>query len=243
MLTSDCSRDVQLQFLRPAQLEMRAKEFPAIYVPFGPIEWHGHHMPLGCDALKAHGILCKTAEQYGGVVYPPFFLHDGWNLAPLTTVLTDLFQRLKNTGFRVIIGVSGHNVQGMIDMMNNALEPVVEDGTVRGIGIWEVSLSRSEECSTDHAAKWETSDMLFFHPDRVDLSALGEGPMNLDMKAPSGIGGLDPREHASAEVGRRCVELASAAIGEKAKELLASLPKEHQAFRKPAIEVEHWWMV
>ncbi|MCZ6675819.1 MAG: creatininase family protein [Candidatus Poribacteria bacterium] len=243
MLTPECSRDVQLQFLKPTELEQRAKAFPVVYVPFGPIEWHGYHLPLGCDALKAHGILCKTAEQYGGVVYPPFFLHDGWNLDHLTPTLTDLFQRLKNTGFRVIIGVSGHNVQGMIDMINDALEPVTADDTVRGIGIWEISLSRGEECSTDHAAKWETSDMLFFYPDRVDLSALGEDAINLDMKSPSGIGGLDPREHASAEVGRRCAELASEAIGQKARELLASLPEEHQAFGKPAIEVEHWWMV
>ena len=33
----------------------------------------------------------------------------------------------RRTGFRVIIGVSGHNVQGQIDMINSALQPVVED--------------------------------------------------------------------------------------------------------------------
>ena len=77
MLTPECSREVQLQFLRPAELESRAKAFPVVYVPFGPIEWHGHHLPLGCDALKAHGILCKTAETYGGVVYPPFDVNLG----------------------------------------------------------------------------------------------------------------------------------------------------------------------
>ena len=243
MLHPECSRDVQLQFLRPKPLEMRAKAFPVVYVPFGPIEWHGYHLPLGCDALKAHGILCKTAEKYGGVVYPPFFLHDGWNLGHLVPVLTDLFQRLKQTGFRVIIGVSGHNVKGMIDMINRVLEPVVADGTVRGLGIWEVTLSQGEACNTDHAAKWETSDMMFFYPDRVNLAALGDGELNLDMKAPSGIGGIDPRKHASAAVGEGCVQIASDAIGEKATELLASLPEAHRTFGKRAIEVGEWWMI
>ena len=63
-------RDVQMQFMRPGQLEAAAREFPVVYVPFGLIEWHGRHLPLGNDALKAHGILVKCAERFGGVVYP-----------------------------------------------------------------------------------------------------------------------------------------------------------------------------
>jgi len=51
----------------------------------------------------------------------------------------------------------------------------------------------------------------------------GTEPINLDMKPPYGIGGLDPREHASAQVGRRNVELAAEAIGKEAQRLLASL--------------------
>jgi len=123
------------------------------------------------------------------------------------------------------MGVSGHNVKGQIDMINKALEPVVADGTVAGIGLWEVTLSTSEESGTDHAAKWETSNMMFFYPDLVDLAALGDGPLAPKMKPPDGIGGLDPRKHASLEIGRRNAELASRAIGRKAKELLQSLRK------------------
>ena len=85
--------------------------------------------------------------------------------------------------------------------------------------------------------------MMFFHPEHVDLSALGDAPLNLDMAAPSGIGGQDPRAHASADTGRRCVELASEAIGKKAQELLASLPEAHRAFGKPVIDVENWWII
>ncbi|MHC4591544.1 MAG: creatininase family protein [Planctomycetota bacterium] len=242
-MANTLSRDVQMQFMRPGQLEAAARGCPVVYVPFGLIEWHGRHLPLGNDALKAHAILVKCAEQYGGVVYPPQWLHSGFNQEHLVPVLTELFAGLKNTGFRVIVGVSGHNVQEQVDMIERALEPVTADGTCAGIGLWEVTLSMSAESATDHAAKWETSNMMFFYPDRVDMSELGSGPIQLDMGPPDGIGGLDPREHASVEVGQRNVELAAATIGEKARELLRSLPPQCREFGLPAIEPQYWWVV
>jgi len=241
--TSALSTVVQMQFMRPAQLEEAIRDFPVAYVPFGLIEWHGRHLPLGNDALKAHAILVKAAEQFGGAVYPPVYFHEGFPRQSLVPVLTELFQRLKRTGFRVILGVSGHNVQGQSDMINEALESVVSDGTVAGMGLWEITLSRGAESNTDHAAKWETSNMMLFYPDLVDLSALGEGPLALNMKPPDGIGGQDPRKYASAEVGRRNVELATAAIGSKARELLAALPERKNPSREPSIAPGQWWMI
>ena len=239
----ELSAAVQMQFMRPGQLEKAIRDFPVVYVPFGLIEWHGRHLPLGNDALKAHAILVKTAEQFGGVVYPPVYFHEGFPRESLLPVLTELFTRLKRTGFRVILGVSGHNVQGQIDMIDKALAPVVADGTAVGAGLWEITLSRSAESNTDHAAKWEASNMMFFYPELVDMSALGDGPLAPNMKPPDGIGGLDPRKHASPEVGRRNVELASQAIGKKARELFESLPEDQRSFRLPAISPGHWWMV
>ena len=239
----ELSPAVQMQFLRPGQLEKALREFPAAYVPFGLIEWHGRHLPLGNDALKAHAILVKTAEQFGGVVYPPVYFHNGFPQESLVPVLTSLFQRLKKTGARVILGVSGHNVQGQIDMIDKALAPVVADKTVVGMGLWEMTLSRGPESNTDHAAKWETSNMMFLYPGLVDMSTLGDGPLAPNMKPPDGIGGQDPRKYASAEVGRRNIELASQAIGKKAKELLESLPADQRSFNLPAISPGNWWMV
>ncbi len=242
-MTGDLPASVQMQFMQPAELEAAARRFPVVYVPFGLIEWHGRHLPLGNDALKAHAILAKTAEKFGGVVYPPVFFHSGFKQQAMVPVLTDLFDRLKKTGFRVIIGVSGHNVQQQIDMINEALEPVVADGSMAGLGLWEITLSRCEESGTDHAAKWETSNMMFFYPQLVDMSQLGTGPLAPDMKPPDGIGGLDPRDHASAEVGRRNVELAAEAIGKKARQLLESLPEDQRSFSLQAISPEHWWLI
>ncbi|MDP6358980.1 MAG: creatininase family protein [Planctomycetota bacterium] len=242
-MNNSLSSEVQMQLMRPQQVEEASRAFPVAYVPFGCVEWHGLHLPLGVDSLKAHGILVKCAEQFGGVVYPPVYFHDGFPKEHLVPVVTHLFERLKQTGFRVIIGISGHNVQGQIDMINKALEPVVADGTAAGIGLWEMSLSRGEESSSDHAAKWETSNIMFFYDELVDIAALGDGPMNLDMKPPHGIGGLDPREHASAKVGERNVELCAESIGNKARELLDSLPEEHRQFGKENLRPGNWWIV
>ncbi len=242
-MNSQLSSEVQMQFMRPGRLEAAARKFPVVYVPFGLIEWHGVHLPLGNDALKAHGILVKCAEQFGGVVYPPVYFHAGFDQEHIGPVVTQLFQRLKRTGLRVIIGVSGHNVKQQIEMIDKALEPVVADGTVAGIGLWEITLSRGPESGTDHAAKWETSNMMFFYPDLVDMSELPDGEMNLDMKPPHGIGGQDPRKHASPEVGERNVELAAEAIGKKAQELLASLPEDQRSFNIEAIRPGKWWLI
>ena len=85
--------------------------------------------------------------------------------------------------------------------------------------------------------------MMFFYPDQVDISELGTGPLAPNMKPPDGIGGLDPREHASAEVGRRNVELASEAIGRKAGELLESLPEDQRSFSLEGIRPGVWWAI
>ena len=127
-------------------------------------------------------------------------------------------------------------------MINKALQPVVADGTAAGIGLWEVTLSQGPESNTDHAAKWETSNMMFFYPELVDISALGDGPLAPNMKAPDGIGGLDPRKHASAEVGRRNAQLAAQAIGKKAREMLQSLPTARTS-EPVVISPGHWWMI
>lgn len=266
-MTNTLSPAVQMQYLRPRQLEDAIRRFPVVYVPFGLIEWHGKHLPVGLDALKAHAFLVKTAEQFGGVVYPPVYFSEtfGNELQPM---LKTLFARLKATGFRVILAVSGHNTFGQVDLIRGALAPVLASGEVAGDVRWEfessaepggnwkympdgrlfldgreVTTQRDSEACSDHAAKWETSDMLWLYPELVDLRELGTEPFPLDMQRPWGIGGLDPREHASAEVGRRCLELSVAVLGQRAKELLASLPENQRTFSLPAISSEHWWAI
>ena len=66
-------RTVQFELMRPEEfLEARAA-FPVAYLPLGPLEWHGPHMPFGTDGLDAQAIARSTAERIGGVVFPTLF--------------------------------------------------------------------------------------------------------------------------------------------------------------------------
>jgi hypothetical protein len=56
------------------------------------------------------------------------------------------------------------------------------------------------------------------------------------MQLPDGVGGLDPRIHASPEAGQRNVKLAVETIGQKARDLIASHPPDQQTFRLKAID-------
>lgn len=47
---------------------------PLVYVPVGPLEWHGPHLPIGTDALGAQEIARRTAVVTGGVVMPTLFI-------------------------------------------------------------------------------------------------------------------------------------------------------------------------
>jgi creatinine amidohydrolase len=240
----ELSKAVQMEFMRPGQIEAAGKKFPVVYIPFGLIEWHGPHLPVGTDALKAHGILVRCAERYGGVVFPPVYFHSWWKRAEFTVVLSQLFARLKKAGFRVIMGVSGHDVKVQLAMITEALEPVTADGEVAGIALHEAGWhSADQETSTDHAAKWETADMMYLYPELVDMGTLGEGEIDLEGKPPWGITGLDPREHASVEEGRRNVERAADAIGKKAQELLGSLPPEKRGFSRESLVFNAWHFI
>ena len=64
---------VRFEEMLPHEMEAAVAAFPVAYVPFGSLEWHGKHLPLGNDTLKAHLLLCQVAERYGGVVVPPTY--------------------------------------------------------------------------------------------------------------------------------------------------------------------------
>jgi creatinine amidohydrolase len=65
---------VQYLELTPAEFRARLAEAPVAYLPLGTLEWHGEHLPLGADALQAHGFFLRLARAAGGIVLPPLFL-------------------------------------------------------------------------------------------------------------------------------------------------------------------------
>jgi creatinine amidohydrolase len=66
--------EVRLQWLRPDEVLARQAEKSIVYVPIGPLEWHGPHLPLGTDPLQAETVAMELAQRIGGVVHPTLYI-------------------------------------------------------------------------------------------------------------------------------------------------------------------------
>ena len=113
------NNSVELQHMRPEQLDEAVKKFPVGYIPFGATEFHGRHLPVGLDSTKAHGMLCYFAEQMGGLVVPPIYYGVGgghvdfpwtWMVEQdaLISIIVTTALGLEKNGIKVIVVCSGH---------------------------------------------------------------------------------------------------------------------------------------
>ncbi len=66
-------RTVQMEFLRPQEIVAERERRSIVYLPVGPLEWHGPAMPLGTDPLMAQEVARQAALRTGGVVMPTLF--------------------------------------------------------------------------------------------------------------------------------------------------------------------------
>lgn len=238
-------KKINYERMLPHELEEAVQAFPVAYVPLGSLEWHGKHLALGNDTLKALGILEHAARKFGGIVLPPTYWGcvgkwHPWTLGnigvpTLTDVCEYIFRGLAEVGFQVIIGVTGHDVAPHVEAMTAALERVKSDFAVDGFMMKEGDLTDFGDHRMDHAAHWETSILMYLCPDCVDMHQIRDdditGRMQGDDWNSPGIGGRDPRNGtANKQLGEMLVAGMTAAIGAKAEELLASL---HAAGRLP----------
>lgn len=235
------------ELLRPGQIRQRRETAPVAYVPAGSLEWHGVQNPLGTDSLKAHAICCEAALRHGGVVLPPFYQGllgynnwgpEGWggftlsfNEQPtLEAAMLGIARGLVFGGWKVIVGVSGHDVAPQREAMQRAFDTATRQAGAVGFALLEGELHSPDEeipVRMDHAGAWETSCMMYAYPEKVDLEALRQGKLSdeedLKMSGPEGIGGRNPLKYASAELGRKIVERMGELIGQKAREALKQL--------------------
>ena len=229
---------VNYELMLPHELHKAVEAFPVAYVPLGSLEWHGKHLGLGNDALKALGILEHTARRFGGVVLPPTYWGcvgkwHPWTFGDmgqelLTEICRYLCRSLAEVGFKVIIGVTGHDVKQQVDAMNTALAEVKAKFGIEGFAMMEGDLSDFGEHRMDHAAHWETSILMYLYPGSVDMHQIrGDdltAPEQFNAWNSAGIGGRDPRQgNANKQLGERLVEGMAQAIGQRAQQLMESL--------------------
>jgi len=59
--------------MTPGEVVEARAAAPVAFLPVGPLEWHGPHLPLGLDALHAQAVAAGAARETGGVVLPTLF--------------------------------------------------------------------------------------------------------------------------------------------------------------------------
>jgi len=68
------SGQVQAQFLRPEQILAIRRRTSLAFLPLGPLEWHGPHLPLGVDPLLAEMAAVELARVMGGLALPTLYM-------------------------------------------------------------------------------------------------------------------------------------------------------------------------
>ena len=67
-------RTVQYERLRPAEILAEKARCSIVYLPIGPLEWHGPALPYGTDPLAAWRAALLAARRTGGVVLPALYV-------------------------------------------------------------------------------------------------------------------------------------------------------------------------
>ncbi|WP_455585525.1 creatininase family protein [Bacteroides sp.] len=162
-------------------------------LPWGATEPHNLHLPYLTDCILAHEISVDAAllakERYGVrcMVMPPismgsqnpgqrelsFCVHTRYETQK--AILTDIVASLHMQGIRKLVIVNGHGGNGFKNMIRD-LSMDYPDFLI-AVSEWFAVLPAKEffDNPGDHADELETSVMMYYHPELVNLDEAGDG--------------------------------------------------------------------
>jgi creatinine amidohydrolase len=231
----DAFETVRIEMLLPQEIEAALAARSVVYIPLGTYEWHGLHLPIGLDALTAHGLCLRAASQDGGLVCPPLYYGTGgdhslysWTVmmpdaAHIAALLRHTLTRLDDLGVELAVLFSGHFAPFQLEMIQQLAAGWNDAG--RRLRVLALAVNKLEGLAlgADHAAMFETTLLWELHPGRVHIDRLpplgAEGlsndPWSASRHSPDhplhGIIGPDPRQF-DAEHGPRLLDDAVAAL-------------------------------
>jgi creatinine amidohydrolase len=183
----------RFELLLPWQLRDIIAASPIAYIPIGTYEWHCEHLPVGLDALTAHGLCLRAAAKTGGVVLPALHYGTGGGHSdyPFTIIMSKpdeietqlalTISKLKVFGLKKIIVFSGHFPDAQLDMIDR----LASNHSHQGFTVFATAVNRIEGLNTtpDHAGVFETTLLYALHPDLVQmdrLPSLANAPLTSD---------------------------------------------------------------
>lgn len=221
-------RTYSYEYMYPNEFIQYVNENPVFFVPCGLLEWHGDHLPLGLDALKAHGICKRVAQYLGyGIVLPPNYIgRPGYSsyVGTLTytehcfdQLLSELFIQLKKVGAKTIVLLTGHYGDLQVNCIKRvSLYFMQENPEIKIIAGPEYEdIMIDGIIPADHAKLWETSIMMAIDSSVVKIDEFKNGyqdiytysdvPNNYYHELPHWSPTINLPELASKELGERVI--------------------------------------
>lgn len=200
----------QIERLLPHQIEAALAERSLVYLPLGTIEWHCHHLPVGLDALTAHGLCLRAADRTGGLVWPALYYGTGgshgafpWTVmmpgaTEIEALLSFTLQRLSDLGVEEAVLFSGHFAEDQLNMIDRLASTWNAQGRRPQMKALAVNGAQVPDFPPDHAGQFETTLLDGLEPGLSDIGRLSQGedvPDRFDPGSPLwGIVGADPRK-------------------------------------------------
>jgi creatinine amidohydrolase len=175
---------LRIERLRPKQIEAALALRSLVYIPLGALEYHGHHLPIGLDAMTAHGLCLQACEQTGGLVMPPLYYgmtgsigHHPWTICvekeeTLKQLYLDTLNRLSDFGIEQAVLFTGHFGRRQLALMAELQNEWNANSSNLRLQCLSISDLPGVEIPGDHGALFETSVLTQLHPDRVHLNEL-----------------------------------------------------------------------
>lgn len=235
--------------------DTKNQKYDYAVLPWGATEPHNYHLPYLTDYYLAHDIsvdaVIKAYDVYKvkGMVLPPiplgsqnpgqrelpFCLHARYETQK--AILTDIVSSLDYQGIKTLIIINGHGGNSFKNMIRDLAVDYPHFLVV--VSDWFSIPVQKEffEEKDDHAGEMETSVMMHYHPELVDLELAGEGTYTpfKTQSLQDGIGwtprnwgkvskdtGIGNPKKSSAEKGKRCAE----AVSQKLADLFRDLVKK-----------------
>lgn len=203
--------------LRPHEIAEIMSRYPTAYLPWGALEWHSYHNPVGLDGFIAEAQCKGLARRNGGLVMPVVFAgtdtikpFKGFkytlehHASTIETLCSEWLTQLVEEGFKTIVLISGHAGGGHTEALAMAADAFRASHPEIGLIVCSSFEPIKDRYPMNHAALGETSLQLFVDRETVDLALVpaGEHPPTLD---DDGVWGDDPRA-ASLEIGEAIMQ-------------------------------------
>ena len=171
----------------------RPLDYDIVILPWGATEPHNLHLPYLTDSILSHDVAVDAAQialdkykvramvlpavmmgaQNPGQRYLKFCIH--YRYQTQCAILTDIVASLHHQGFRKLLIVNGHGGNTFKSMIRDLAIDYPDFLILTSEWFTELPAKDWFDAPGDHADELETSVMMHYHPELVNLNEAGPG--------------------------------------------------------------------